>query len=200
MQPTTDYLKERHTLYNEKYFNGKLKPVGFSLRRSYKYFGLYMPSKSTIAISVLFDRSDKEIDNTLIHEMIHQYIWESGIKDSGKHGRKWLSIAKDINKDGWDITPMTSSEGLTPSKGTYATIAAFMMADGKCYTIRAGEGRVEYFNLKLMKCGAKDILWYKSKDAKDLLRVKCRLRVRGYRISVAEYKQLVLEHRKKLAV
>lgn len=44
------------------------------------------------------DISAREIDDTLVHEMIHQYIYQNDIKDSGVHGKVFKEFMRRINQ------------------------------------------------------------------------------------------------------
>ena len=47
----------------------------------------------------------KEFFNTFVHEMCHEYITESGIKDSTSHGPEWKKVARAIGlKTGFNIS------------------------------------------------------------------------------------------------
>ena len=99
---TISQLRVAHTKYNTKYFNGVLSMPNFVLGKHRSRLGHYCISKNEIMISVFFKRSEDDFMQTLIHEMIHQYIQEQRIIDTGPHGRKFKSIAERINRDGWN--------------------------------------------------------------------------------------------------
>ncbi|MCR4824380.1 MAG: SprT-like domain-containing protein, partial [Bacteroidales bacterium] len=50
-----------------------------------------------LRISKRFDLPEEEIEDTLIHEMIHYYIAWKGLRDSSTHGRIFRSMMQDIN-------------------------------------------------------------------------------------------------------
>lgn len=105
---TLSYLSKAFDKYNEKYFNNELTRPHFRLINTRRALGIFksyrMTGKMELCITKVFDRTPNEFDNTIIHEMIHQYIYEMGIIDNNGHGVEWHRIAKRINKDGWNIT------------------------------------------------------------------------------------------------
>lgn len=106
---TIDFIKNSFLKYNQKYFNNELLTPAFAINRRKSILGSmswetnYFGETFTIAISKYYDRSAKEFDNTIIHEMIHLYIRQNKLKDTSSHGKLFKSIAKRINKDGWNI-------------------------------------------------------------------------------------------------
>ena len=88
MIPTIPWLKEMFNFFNEKYFGDKIPMPTFSLNCPEGNWGYYKPngtyskitrevepySSGTLYITNKFSRDEKDIQNTLIHEMIHMYI------------------------------------------------------------------------------------------------------------------------------
>ncbi|MBR6515474.1 MAG: SprT-like domain-containing protein [Bacilli bacterium] len=105
---TEQFLIENHEKYNKMYFNGVLSMPKFLIKKTSKRtLGYYSSLKNVIMVSTYYVREEKDFLNTLIHEMIHQFIHEQKIKDSSVHGYSFKSIAHRINVDGWNITART---------------------------------------------------------------------------------------------
>ena len=51
-----------------------------------------------LRISTRFDLPEAEIEDTLIHEMIHYWIAWKGLRDSSTHGRLFRAKMKEINE------------------------------------------------------------------------------------------------------
>ena len=101
---------------NIKYFEGKLLYPQFSLIHSFKTCGyfccqmkgwfntrLYDP---TISMTDYYDFTEKQFKDIMVHEMIHYYLAYYGIDRRCKHGKKFMEMAKRLNrKYGLNITP-----------------------------------------------------------------------------------------------
>lgn len=75
---TKSDLKRMHSEYNQMYFGGKLSMPEFVFFARKIPFGRFIRGKSVrIGISAYRkDWCEGELANTLIHEMIHQYVYE----------------------------------------------------------------------------------------------------------------------------
>lgn len=110
MKATIDYVKRKFNEYNELCFEGKLKPLPFRLSRSRTMLGQvkFMREKNPddtwhyygfiFVISNLLDLPEKEIEDTILHEMIHYYILSNQMQDTSPHGEIFVRMMKDINR------------------------------------------------------------------------------------------------------
>ena len=78
MQLTKSELKRMHTEYNQMYFDGQLSMPEFYFLRNKRPYGRYSAGKNAhIGISAFRkDWSEGFLKDVLIHEMIHQYVYE----------------------------------------------------------------------------------------------------------------------------
>lgn len=117
MIPTEDYLTEKFQQYNALMFNGKLPPISLRLSNSKRQLGafsyrlersqkhIFWQSKADtdkakdlkISVSKAYDLSEETIQDTLLHEMIHYYIFIFGLQDTSQHGRIFRKMAESIN-------------------------------------------------------------------------------------------------------
>ncbi len=110
MTPTVEYLEERFDTFNRMCFDGALPRVPIKLSSARSFVGRlqYRPVRDwrgrvvrkedfVLRISTRFDLHEAEIEDTLIHEMIHLWIAVSGIQDNSTHGREFRSKMKEIN-------------------------------------------------------------------------------------------------------
>jgi hypothetical protein len=92
---------------NERFFDGKLRPISIRLTRSRQLYGYYEPttnsSQSVIRISGNLNKSSEDFYDTLLHEMIHQYLYEQQIEDEADHGPKFKEHAERVGIL-WDST------------------------------------------------------------------------------------------------
>ena len=112
---TYDYMKKKFDLYNKKYFEGKLFQPTFVINHSKRSLGCYVSNRnlsihefSVLKMSDYYKRTEKDFDNTLIHEMIHLYQHQNNCCDRG-HGIVFKSQCARINKDGWNLSRLDSN-------------------------------------------------------------------------------------------
>lgn len=119
MIPTVPWLREKFTEYNAKYFGNKLPVPQFRIERMSDRFGNYfldarfnksnrrifnVNGTGVLTLTSQFDRPERSVTNTLLHEMTHEYVYlVMGICPQDRHGREFMSIANRINADGWQI-------------------------------------------------------------------------------------------------
>lgn len=114
---TIAYIEQKFDLYNDLYFNGELITPNFEIINDKKQLGclqskyLYHNERMdyTLKVSRYYDRTEKQYDNTIIHEMIHLYIAQNHIIDNGAHGRRFITECARINKYGWNLSRCTDT-------------------------------------------------------------------------------------------
>lgn len=207
MTLTISYISEKFEKYNNLYFNGSLKTPKFkisnskralgtlSISRRLNFYGGYT-KEHTISISKYYDRTEKQYDNTLIHEMIHLYISQNDIIDNGSHGRRFKAECARINKYGWDLSRTTDISGWKLSEeaqkrldnklsnATYEIIVYQMYdTDNTQFIFKVAKGKaLNYYNLLKYKCKAVKVKYFKSNDNIFEYLPTCRCRIRGRRI------------------
>lgn len=117
MVVTVDYLVERHSYWRERIGRAGIwnpepfGPVKIIVRpKSRNYNGLFQRKYVAVSASerrVLEDRivlyhngeslEPSFVDSVLVHEMIHQYIYQAGLKDTSCHGRLFREFMRRIN-------------------------------------------------------------------------------------------------------
>jgi len=131
MIATIEFAQKWFPIYNKEYFDGELPTPKFELIKKKRVLGEYQhcnkldifgnllsqgifadgTSANAIRLSVYYDRTERDLQQTLIHEMIHFYIDFKGIEDNGSHGKEWTFLAERINKQGgWSISRLTSTK------------------------------------------------------------------------------------------
>ncbi|WP_370015672.1 SprT-like domain-containing protein [Muribaculum intestinale] len=76
---TKSELKRMHSEYNQMYFGGRLSMPDFKFINAKRPFGRFRADKKTSEIGISAYRkgwSEEFLKDTLIHEMIHQYVYE----------------------------------------------------------------------------------------------------------------------------
>ena len=207
MTLTISYISEKFEKYNNLYFNGSLKTPKFKISNSKRVLGTLSISKRlnfyggytkehTISISKYYDRTEKQYDNTLIHEMIHLYISQNDIIDNGSHGRRFKAECARINKYGWDLSRTTDISGWKLSeeaqkrldnKLSNATYSIFVYqmydTDNTQFIFRVAKGKeLTYLNHLKYVCKVAKVKCFKTSDNIFESLPPCRNRIRGRRI------------------
>lgn len=109
MKATLDYIKQKFQEYNDMCFEGKLKPLPFRLSSARTFLGQVAFQKEknpdgtwhyygfVFHISTLIDLPEREVEDTILHEMIHYYILSNQLQDTSAHGEIFTKMMKDIN-------------------------------------------------------------------------------------------------------
>lgn len=186
MTPTIEYIREHFDLYNRLYFGGTLPvpPIHLTNARTYmgqmtckKRVGLFGKkhfSDFALRISKCIDFSEQELQDTLIHEMIHYYISYNQLQDTSAHGQTFRQMMNDINEH-YDrhitISHHSSREErlrVIGSKPRPRIFAIITMTDGSHYiksVPRIGQ-RILEMNRRLESSpNIMHIQWYYSTDS-----------------------------------
>ena len=110
MTPTVPYLEERFDTFNRMCFDGVLPRIPIKLSKARSFVGRLQyrcvrdwrgrtrrNEDFVLRMSVRFDLPEAEVEDTLIHEMIHYCIAWKGLKDSSTHGRLFRAMMQEIN-------------------------------------------------------------------------------------------------------
>lgn len=107
MYPTRTQLEAIFDKYNRLCFGGSLVRPPIHLNRRKRSMGLTVVRTDTrtgrksihIEISVLNDLPESEYIDTMVHEMIHYYIFSNNLKDDATHGSIFRKIMARINRE-----------------------------------------------------------------------------------------------------
>jgi len=103
------FLQQKFDEFNRLCFNGSLPSVPIKLGRAKTYvgpcryqirrrlFGKDELYDFRLVFSTRFDLPEDEMEDTVIHEMIHYYIGVNGIRDTSTHGKVFRQMMNDIN-------------------------------------------------------------------------------------------------------
>lgn len=219
MELSVEYLRARHAYWKGRIAEAGIweadgfRSVDFAVRkRSKMYEGLFhrkfITAKTRLRMAegvngryydriILYrkspDMSEREIDDTLVHEMIHQYIIQNGIHDTSAHGRTFKDYMLRVNKafaGDLNITvrgKVSVWEG--PGSKTHQLIVVSMY-DGTCYCCRIMPAKLPQF-LKLVRKNKKggefkDYMHCESDDMYFNSIRACRTRLHGLRMPLAD--------------
>lgn len=105
MIPTISFLQNKFDEFNAWFFSNELPPIVISLCRSKRTYGKFKYVRNAvkkeipirIEISKYFDLPQKNIEEVLIHEMIHYYCCIKNWRTKDPHGYHFLLVAGRIN-------------------------------------------------------------------------------------------------------
>lgn len=212
MKLSLDYLTRRHAFW--KYEIGKagiwdpglFQDVMIQVRPKCKsYNGLFSRrwmkknGKRTLVDRIFIYNNSEDfkpefIDSILVHEMIHQYIYQTKIKDSSTHGRLFKGFMAAINKSFKgkleinisDRNPSLPESG--PGKTMHRLILSWNEKDCYCCVINPNK-LTEFDRLikRYKKNGAvKDFFWAQSNDMYFDRYVKCTKTLHGIKKPMPE--------------
>lgn len=109
MRATLPFLRQKYDYFNELCFSGQLPQVRLRLSRARTYLGQLRYKRNralwfrttysdiTISLSTYLDLPEAEVEDTLLHEMIHLYILLSGQRDTSTHGALFRAKMREFN-------------------------------------------------------------------------------------------------------
>ena len=113
MVPSVDYILQRFDAFNERFFGGALPPVPVKLshakgflgkltytRRKKGLFQGYKNENFVLRVNARIDLPEDQIEDTILHEMIHYYIAVNQWIDSSAHGALFRREMERINTEG----------------------------------------------------------------------------------------------------
>ena len=129
MRPTLEYIERKFEEFNARMFGGKLPKLPFVLSDAARSLG-----------HVSYDLPEDVVEDTIIHEMIHYFIFYHNLIDTSAHGDIFRSIMNSINATyGRHITvsfkdksPETRQQ-FVDKRAKWHVIAAIDMSGGKKY-------------------------------------------------------------------
>ena len=110
MIATQAFLDSRFETFNTLCFGGALPPVPLKLGRAVRTLGACTYRKKrhlfgrmeyygfTLRISTRYDLPEAELEDILLHEMIHYEILVNQRRDTSAHGRLFRARMKEINE------------------------------------------------------------------------------------------------------
>ncbi len=176
---TLKYLRERFRAFNALCFESSLTEphlrIGHSRHRlgSIRYkcektlFGGVRYKDITLSISAFYDLSEQELEDTILHEMIHLYIISHRKKDTSTHGVLFRQMMQEINQRFERHITISHRGALQQSarKNHQNIIAITKLKDGQTCVTRPSKTRILYINNQLMRVvEVKSVEWYNSSD------------------------------------
>jgi hypothetical protein len=207
MELTLTYIKQAFSKYNAMYFNNELHTPIFELFKSKTTLGQFCVQNAhyarfggvptiKIRISNYYKREERDFDNTIIHEMIHQWIHQNGIKDTSSHGKYWLCVARRINKDGWDIQPKSTAHYEVKNTNKEYCIFSFLDTANRRFICRVNPKKQQWFANAFKFNNFTNIVQFTSKNSSKFdCFVNCQSSLRGKYINQKQWEDYCVGER-----
>ena len=110
MKATIPYVEKKFEEFNQLMFDGKLPKLPIELSNAKTFLGLCVYKKRRtwlgktvcydfkLRINTRIDLDEAEVEDIIIHEMIHYYIGFTGMVDTSAHGRVFRQMMQEINE------------------------------------------------------------------------------------------------------
>ena len=177
---TIDYLRQAFEHYNNLIFDDKLPVPKLKWSRAKTRLGQMACKRKmswgrtkfydfSISISNYYKLTTEQIDDVLIHEMIHYSIAYTGLKDTSSHGIVFRGMMDKINRTfGRHITISIRTRNLQPRTAQQPKdylILALEMKDGKYFLSSVNPSAAGKLAISLAR--TREIAhyaWYQSQD------------------------------------
>jgi len=101
MTPTLELIAEKFDRLNNLCFGGQLPRPAIKLSRAKTFVGMmtYKRDRSDfcLRISTMFDLEEEELEDVILHEMIHYHIAYRRLHDTSSHGKLFRHYMNDLN-------------------------------------------------------------------------------------------------------
>lgn len=182
MQPTVPYLLDRFEHFNVLIFKGELPAVPIVLSRARTFLGKceYKGRINAlgqeeffdfvIRISMAFDMSEDQLDDVLIHEMIHYCIAVNQLRDTSPHGKMFRQLMATINERFGRHITISNNQPVAKApiqRKSWHVVAVVQMTDGKTgikVLPRITNRITDYYNGVMSSPLSKSVKFYMSND------------------------------------
>ncbi|MBQ8048001.1 MAG: SprT-like domain-containing protein [Prevotella sp.] len=116
MKINSEWMRRQFAQFNRDYFGNGLPEPRLSTSKARTRLGTFSCKKRrkllrtelydfAIRLSTYYEQTERDYQNTLLHEMIHYSIAYTGLKDTSPHGVVFRGIMDNLNrKYGWEIS------------------------------------------------------------------------------------------------
>lgn len=181
MVATIEYITQKFREYNRLIFNNELPALPILPSKARSYLGRYeynirrkgfrRPERYNhrIRINTVVDFPENEIEDILIHEMIHYYISFKGLRDTSTHGQIFRQMMDDINaRFGRNITisvRRTEQIAKADTRLRRHYICAMTLPDGRrAFTLVTEQSMFKLWTVLPEAFKATEYGWYGSLD------------------------------------
>ena len=193
MTLTVDILRTWFKQFNTDYFGDELPVPRLMLSKARTRLGTmacrrtrrllqWVYTDFTIRISTYYDCSEREYQETLLHEMIHYYITYKRIPDTSAHGTVFCKMMHRLNREhGWHITISSSMRGHNVSvqqsdanRSVYLVLALTLDDGTRMFSVVSPRSARKIDALAASVSRIVDHRWFMTQDAffRDFPRVR----------------------------
>lgn len=147
MIPTREYIERKFVEFNDLMFHGRLPAIPISMTDARTILGQCvwkidnLPGGGrrnhsfALRFSTHYDLPEQDVEDTIIHEMIHYFIAYNGLVDDSPHGRIFRTLMHSINT-AYNRRITISHRGETaPARGGEVAIAGMHAPRAKWHII-----------------------------------------------------------------
>lgn len=155
MKANLEFLKDRFHRYNHEIFSGKLPEPIFHVTAAGSFVGQYkvkrvgrhsLSEERHLTLSNRYDLPETQLEDIVIHEMIHYYIHHSKLRDTSSHGQIFRKMMHDINmRFRRHITVShrcTKEEYESDTAKVHSIICLCTMTDGRKLICKASQSKI----------------------------------------------------------
>lgn len=155
MKANLEFLKDRFHRYNHEIFSGKLPEPIFHVTAAGSFVGQYkvkrvgrhsLSEERHLTLSDRYDLPETQLEDIVIHEMIHYYIHHSKLCDTSSHGQIFRKMMHDINmRFRRHITVShrcTKEEYESDTAKVHSIICLCTMTDGRKLICKASQSKI----------------------------------------------------------
>lgn len=174
------FLEKRFETFNHACFGGALPPVPLKLSRAVRSLGSCTYKKRRhlfgktefydfcIHVSTRYDLPEEELEDILLHEMIHYEILVNQRQDTSAHGRLFRARMQEINQEHGRHISVSHRYAMPPvaltKKMKPQVVARVQMKDGRTGVKRLPDDarRIRAYRRALLRSGeieAVDVFW-----------------------------------------
>lgn len=208
---TIKYLQERHQYWAQKLFDlgifkNMLKLIPFEIKYNVKSLnGVFRAHKRNERIEIekiiIYPKDVSDIiswiDDILVHEMIHQYIFDNKIKDTSSHGVQFKILMNKINNANIGVKITVTKEGKLPESNIYQSYKILYLKFPECFFLcKVKSTKVDHFTNLIVsgkiswKLPLIGFGWYKTKNAYFSSWRDCVSRLHGNRYLIQNQKEI----------
>lgn len=155
MKANLSFLKETFDKYNRQIFGGTLPTPEFHISNARSFMGQfevkrhnYHRSEKTLLLTLSgrYEIPERQLEDIVIHEMIHFHIYYAKLRDTSSHGRIFRSLMNDINtRHGRHITishKCSKEEYESDTSQSHSIICLCTMTDGRKLICKASQSKI----------------------------------------------------------
>lgn len=176
MEIKREFVEERLRRFNDLCFGGtlpldKIQPK-YSTARTFEGKVQFVRFRGetyyVLFISGRYDHTETELEDTILHEMIHIYLRHHGIKDTSNHGLQFRQMMDEINRTHGrhiTVTGRLSKEIFeTDSVRQWNYICVITYNGQRMFTRCSGQGTFAIYSDLQRNQAVTDIKWYATTD------------------------------------